>query len=141
MDEERVRWWHRTRYSLLAAGGGWACTVAALWALSAFQAELGRHCFGTLQISGPAPALALAGLVAGAAAFGWAAWQLGHALFRRPERERAGHTVLAVVVPIVLVGLLGQATVLYGAERYRSPHATWCPKGAPLRGPAPDGVQ
>ncbi|MFC8716323.1 hypothetical protein [Kitasatospora sp. NPDC057198] len=141
MDEDRVRWWFRTRYSLLATGAGWACTVAAAWAMAAFQAELGRHCFGTLRLPGYAFALALGGLLVGTAAFCWAAWQIVHALFHRPERERAGHTVLAAVVPLVLFGLLGQGAALYGAERYRSPHSTWCPMGAPLRDPAPSGVQ
>ncbi|MFF4338881.1 hypothetical protein ACFY00_02945 [Kitasatospora sp. NPDC001540] len=133
MDEDRVRWWSRVRYSLLTTGVGWACSLGALTAMSAFQAELGRHCFGTLRIAGYAPLLAATGLLAGAAAFGWGAWQLGSALFRRPERgggrERAGNVVLAVVVPLSVLGLLGQAVVLYGADRYRAPHSTWCPKG------------
>ncbi|MFB7945883.1 hypothetical protein ACFC6L_13285 [Kitasatospora phosalacinea] len=135
-----MRWWSRTRYVLLAVGAGWACTAGAVAVMSAFEAELGRHCFGTLRISGYAPLLALTGLLAGAAAFGWGARQLGSALYRRPERERAGHVVLAVVVPLAVLGLLGQSVVLYGADRYRDPHPTWCPKGAPLRDGVPGGV-
>ncbi|MFJ1752837.1 hypothetical protein [Kitasatospora sp. NPDC088134] len=128
----RVRWWWRVRYSTAVVVAGWVCTLPGFLGSHAVDEDLWKRCVDSPGLPVYALVLAVVGVVLGVVGCCWGAGQIGFTLFRRRGRlqARAGHALLAVVVPLSLPALLVQGIAVHSTRQSLGPHRTYC-VGAP----------